>query len=284
MASTVNTVISSAYRGLALFDALYSNPNTFGSLNSLLGLGPWRPPQWSTIGPSLTLVVPNTTTRQISFPSIPSQVPGFQTTQTVHAPPTIYAFDAVIRAEHAHEMVITQNPVQNGAPMSDHMYRKPARLVIEVKMSESMQSYFPGQWETYGSRSVSAFQTLLQLSISAQLFQVATRLRQYANMAVASIKADDTRETTSGLKAIVEFQEVITPATVTATSSSISFSGVSSSARPQTTDSTISGVTLPQSVPAALTAQHSVTSALASTFRSVPGAGNWSSANISLLS
>lgn len=289
----MGTVSSNIYRGLALFDAIYYKLQPFGpAVSSAPGSGPWRPPQWSNGQPAISIVVPNFKTTEITFPASSPQfsggpvslpgAPSFTTQQSVPAPPTIYVFDGVVRAEHSHEMVITENPVQNGAPISDHMYRKPGRLVLEVRMSDAMQSFTPGQWSTNKSKSVSAFQTLVELGRTSTMFAVKTRLWNYNAMVVASVNSDDTHETAGGLKATVTLKEIL-GITITDVSSSWAPVFGSSSARQQTTDSTPSGVTIPQTVPAALTNQHQLTSSLESGFPSIPGAGNWSSTNISLL-
>src|SRR6185312_10091826 len=196
------------------------------------------------------------------------------------APPTIYAFDGVIRAEHQQEVVITQHPVQTGANISDHAFSKPARLTIEITMSDAMQSYIPGQYGGSPSRSVSAYQTILDLQKKKSPFSVATRLRQYDNMLIREIRSEENVATRYGLKAQVVFEEIITPSTATATSSGITFNTtalLSSSARPQTTDKTVGGETQLQQVSQTITSQHSTASAVQSGINvpglKVPGAG-----------
>ena len=87
--------------------------------------GPWRPPQWgahSAASPPVTFLV------------------------TSNGQQTVYAFDGIIRAEHEQHTEITKNPVQTGAAISDHAYVVPPRLTVEIRMSDAMTSWKPGQW------------------------------------------------------------------------------------------------------------------------------------------
>src|SRR6185312_10356981 len=120
--------------GLGTIITSFANP-----VSSLLGnIGPWRPPQWSQ-GPLFSMTA----------------------TSPVTGDTTAYVFDAVLVADHDQEAVVTMNPVQTGAAITDHVYIQPARLVIEIKMSDSMQSYNTGagtgQWAANPSKSVSAY-------------------------------------------------------------------------------------------------------------------------------
>jgi len=166
----------------------------------------WRPPQWpvgqGVPGNTLTILVPN-----------PQSDPEYATppaTEGLNAFNSIlYVFDAAIRVEHEQEMVITQNPVQTQASISDHAYLVPARVTAEIAMSDSMQSYITGQFSGSGSRSVSAYQTLLSLQASMQLLGLSTRLAQYSNMLIQSVRPVEEVSTRFGLKCIVTFQQVL---------------------------------------------------------------------------
>lgn len=220
--------------------------------------GPFRPPQW---GQAALFTV-----------SLTDAKTGKQ---------TVYIFDGVLRAEHEQHSVITLNPVQTGAAIADHAYVVPARLVVEIAMSDAMQSYDLGQWADGPSRSVSAYQTFVALQKQRQVLQVATRLRQYDKMLVAEVRAQEDQKTRYGLRAMVVFIEILT-ASVEATSSSISFPSADS-ALPQTTGQTLGGQVPTSPVPAVIQSQNSMSqilkdgSQLGRLASAIPGAGRWSS-------
>lgn len=238
--STAGRVVQSvAIQGAALIAQVYystQSPNTINPGTS----GPWRPPQWSrpTLAtPPLTLL-PNTGT-------------------------AIYVFDGALRAEHDQQSVITLNPVQTGAAITDHAYILPARLVIEILMSDAMQSYGVSQWADGPSKSVSAYQALVALQKARTVFSVGTRLRQYDQMLIADIRAEDTKETTYGLKAVVTFVQLISAQVQTT---------AAASTNQQTTAQSSLGNVSATPIPPNIAAQNSVTSE-----SEVPAAGGYTS-------
>lgn len=147
----------------------------------------YRPPLWAA-GP------PNT--------SVAAVLPG-------GGGQTTYFFDAVMRLDHSQELVITKHPVQNGASIVDHAYLQPSRLVLEVGFSDSMDSYTPGQYTNAGAKSVSAYQTFLNLQALRVPLTVNTRLKQYQNMELVGVRAADTNQTAHALKMLLSFEQII---------------------------------------------------------------------------
>ena len=182
---------------------------------------PYRPAQWQD-APLVTITVPGNDPASVDVllvngssaalnagggescgsrdPNVPG---GFKlsastgTTQIVED--TIYVFDAVIRTEHQRRIEKTQHPIQTGANVADHAIIEPARVVLEIGMSDAMDSYTPGQWTGDSSKSVNAYQTLVSLRMPQPL-TVTTRLNVYTNMILTSVSAPDTVETKFGLK------------------------------------------------------------------------------------
>ncbi len=142
-----------------------------------------------------------------------------------------YWFDAILSANHESTLTVTQHPVESGAAISDHAYLNPARLTLQVAMTDLAQDIYPGQFSGPGSRSVTAYQLLLDLQASRIPMKVVTRLRSYDNMIVESISSADDNSTALGLKATVTLREIFV-ATVTK---------IKISARPHVTDSTPKG-------------------------------------------
>jgi hypothetical protein len=270
---------------------------------TLSDTGPYRPRQWTTPAPTM-ITVPST-----SAPAGPTSVaidpitqlplpsaPAFQGT-----PAQVYVFDAVERVGHNRALKKTENPVQVSAAsavgtVSDHAILLPARVILEIGMSDAMANYIAGSWTTNKSKSVSAYETLINLMESRTLLTLTTRLDTYTNMLVEAVQADDTVETFHGLKASVVFGKINT-ATATAVSSTLITNGGSDSdangppvsARPSATDATPLGTLQPTQPTAALTQQYNVTQATgtaATTVSQIPavsGAGTWSSSNVGQL-
>jgi hypothetical protein len=216
----------------------------------------WRPAEWSR-QPAAILTVPASATTQYA----------------------VYAFDAVLRIEHARELRRTEHPIQTSASspvasITDHAYQLPARVTLEIGMSDAMQSFYPNSWTGAASKSISAYQTLVSLQQARTLVTLTTRLETYLNMLIESIRPTDSVKTLRGLRATVVFGQMFfggvssAPGAVTASADDLAGAAP---ARPQTTASTPMGTVHPAAVPSGITTQNGVTAAT-----TVPGAGKWS--------
>lgn len=195
-----------------------------------MSTGIWRPPQWQD--PATIL---------ITFPGQGNNAPQYSPLSGIGATLptglTNYVFDAVIAAEHDQEMVVTEHPVQSGASISDHAYLRPARLVLDIGMSDAMDAFFnPSTWTGAPTKSVSAYQTLLALQASRIPLTITTKLRTYYNMLITNPLARETYKTIAGLRAQISFQQIFM-AQVTIPPAS---------ARPQDTNDTNLGQVTPQ--------------------------------------
>lgn len=122
-----------------------------------------------------------------------------------------WVFDAVLQLNHSHSQRITQHPVQTGASKTDHSFSLPSNLTLEIGMSDVMDSFNPGQWgtaEEAPTRSVQAFQKLLEWKNAGTPLNITTRLNTYENMVIALISAPDDFQTFYGLKCSVTFQQI----------------------------------------------------------------------------
>lgn len=188
-------------------------------------MSPFRPPQWNQ--PLLTSV-------SVKSPA-PGGTPGREESQE-----TTYYFDAVIRANHFGEVRATEHPIQNSASITDHAYVLPARLALEIGMSDAMDRYSRGVYTSDKSKSVSAFVTFTKWKDDCAPMTVATRLKTYKNMLVESVRAEDDNRTRHGLRAVIYFRELMLGTVTTRTVS----------ARPdQSTSSTDEGTKQPEPVP-----------------------------------
>jgi hypothetical protein len=159
---------------------------------------------------------------------------------------TQYVFDNIPRVLHEQSGVVTLNPVQDGAPIGDHFYVIPARLTVEILMSDSMQSYTFGQFSDGVARSVSCWQTLKALQAAKAFITISSRLDTYDSMLITDRRGEETVDTAHAGRFTVTFTQVIL-ATVTLTNAP-----TTDSTRPQATAQTQAGPIAPQVVPPAI--------------------------------
>lgn len=259
------------------------------TLNPVAGSSVWRPPQWS--GPVAVMI------------TVPAQAAGGQYSQIgapAASPSGNFVFDAVIRLEHEQRFRPTKHPVQTGADITTHIVVEPARLVLDVGISDAQDSYAQGMWVGAPSKSASAYQTLIQIGMARVPFTVTTRLRTYSNMVLVNVPAEETSRTFGAYRGRLEFAQIII---------ANSTSSTATSARPQDTQSTNLGSVSPQPPSTTIQNQYQVptagqgagvdgggsgsgtggngaTTIITGSYASqagVPGAGNWSSVNTSNL-
>jgi hypothetical protein len=231
----------------------------------------YRPPEWSQ--PALTTIT-LTTTASVTTSQVDDLTSGPTANQSAASTSnstssTLYVFDAVYRVLHSRRLRMTEHPVQSGASISDHAFLMPAKVSLEIGMSDAMDAYAPDVFTTNASKSVSAYEILVALQQGRQPLTLSTRLDTYTNMLIESIDAPDTKETRYGLKATVMLSQIFT-GTVTS---------IPVSARPQTTDSTSIGAKQPLPISSGDLSRFMVT--LPEDAPTVPGAGGVSSNGIS---
>jgi hypothetical protein len=158
--------------------------------------------------------------------------------QLLNGQPTLFFFDAVMRAEHNQELVCTEHPVQVGPAIVDHAYLRPARVVLEVGMSDAMDVYQHGQYTSNASKSISAYQTFKQIQAARVPITLATRLDSYQNMVLEDVRASDDLRTSHALRGTLYFRQIISAQISTATVS----------ARPDQTGATNEGTKAPVAV------------------------------------
>lgn len=147
-----------------------------------------------------------------------------------------FFFDAFLQIDHESSLTITSHPVETGASISDHAFVNPALLTMQIGMSDAAEALSVDQFTQGPTRSVTAYQVLLELQRLRIPMQVMTRLKIYKNMLIETISVPDDYTTVYGLKATVVMKEVLVATVQT----------VKISARPHVTDSTNRGVVDPQ--------------------------------------
>jgi hypothetical protein len=161
--------------------------------------GPWRPPQWNNL------------------PKDQQQL--FMVKTSIATNSMAYFFDAIMKVEHSTEMKITEHPVQTGANISDHAYQMPSKLVMEIGMSDAMDTLGPNSWTGAYTKSISAYRTLIDLMQNRIPLSIHTRLINYGNMLIESIHAPDDYKTQFGGRFTVNFKQIITAQIFTTTTS-----------------------------------------------------------------
>lgn len=160
---------------------------------------------------------------------------------------------AVIEESHHDELVITEHPVEQGAPIADHAYKRPAEVVIRCAWSNSpsgsggflnnLVGSARGVAATLGGPVVgnilaagqtiagvqsllsgnaqgqikSIYDQLLELQASRQPFDVLTGKRKYTNMLFRVLSVDTTKATENSLWVVAVCYQVIIVSTTVVT-------------------------------------------------------------------
>ena len=242
----------------------------------------WRPPQWNK-PPQVLLIVP---AAGGPTSSIGTTGNGLFTLSTGVTGGTSYVFDAVLSLEHDQTVTKTRHPIQTGSAISSHAYVEPAALVMYVLMSDVTPQYvaqsqltspYIQQWTGDAtSKSVSAYQTVIDLQLKRVLFTVVTRLRTYYNMLITKVSPHEDSKSITGARFRLELEQIFV-----ATTDSLPVS-----TRQNDTNSTSTGAVTPQSPSTTTETQFNINESSATpppTTYNVPGAGSYSSVNTNSL-
>lgn len=114
-----------------------------------------------------------------------------------------FFFDAVFSAQHRLAVTVTKHPVQDGASISDHAYKEPDEITLDIGMTDAMSDATKGH-------SVNAYKTLCAMMELRQPVKLVTRLKTYTDMVITSISAPDDVKTMNGLRATIIFSQIET--------------------------------------------------------------------------
>lgn len=108
------------------------------------------------------------------------------------------AVNVIISEETSDELEITQQPVQQGAMISDHAFKKPTNFSMRAS------------WRYNFSPSLSQiYQQLLTLQNSRIPFTVVTPKRTYSNMLLSGLTQTTDKSTENCLMIYCKFQEIL---------------------------------------------------------------------------
>lgn len=171
---------------------------------------------------------------------------------------------ATIREVHTDELEITTQPVEQGALITDHAFKRPSECIVEIGYSNSpgastllgsvasavtgmiagVSSLLTGNSE---SEVRSIYERFLKLQNDREPFDVYTGKRVYANMLVKALSTETTKETENSMVLKVHLQQVIL--VPTATTSSVSAAPEDQASPSDTTPTSDEGVKQPVDAP-----------------------------------
>ena len=101
--------------------------------------------------------------------------------------------DVVLNEEHDFSTRVSRNPLEDGTEFTDNIVLLPVSLKMTARVSDaSMTPLIP----TLGSKSIDAYNALVELQTSKTLIDVSTGIRVYSNMYVERITVP--RQSTDG--------------------------------------------------------------------------------------
>jgi len=137
----------------------------------------------------------------------------FAPKRSIKGPNANFSAYITIEEHHHDELVITDHPVEQGAAISDHAYKKPAELTITIGWTNS--SLAAALSLKFGNYSSYVYDQLLKLQASRQLFSVSTGKRKYQNMLVQSLDTTTDAKTENCFITTLHCREVIVVKTTT---------------------------------------------------------------------
>ena len=132
--------------------------------------------------------------------------------------------EVTIAEHHTDDLTITQHPVERGAAISDHAFKMPSQLTVDIGFSAAW-----GAQNGYTSLN-DLYTYFLNLQSAVVLLEVQTGKRLYNNLLIKSIKTVTDQKTENVLNLTLMLQEVILVDTITT-----KYPPASSQANPQTT-------------------------------------------------
>lgn len=121
--------------------------------------------------------------------------------------------DVVVSEKHQDALEITEHPVEIGAPVSDHSYKRPAEVTMEIGFSGggSLLDFVDTSaiGISLGASPKEIYQQILDLQASRIPFDVTTGKRQYSNMLIRAIDVTTDRTSENVLMCMLTLREVI---------------------------------------------------------------------------
>jgi hypothetical protein len=119
--------------------------------------------------------------------------------------PTPFHPEVTVEEDHTDDLTITEHPVESGAAITDHAFKRPAEVRVRVGWSDRY----------VGGPARKIYQDVLTLQQSRRPFVILTGKREYTNMLVASIRTQTNSGTEFSFVADIDFRQIILVSTQT---------------------------------------------------------------------
>jgi hypothetical protein len=113
-------------------------------------------------------------------------------------------FDASLREDHGVENIISEDVIESDASVTDHIFTRPPRLVIEWIVSRHPAEIIPN---VDASRHIKLYKRIEALVKRRTPFDIVTSLKPYTNM-VGSLRTTRGPRTSNIIIATLELQQV----------------------------------------------------------------------------
>ncbi|WGL54444.1 phage baseplate protein [Kluyvera intermedia] len=119
----------------------------------------------------------------------------------------------VVSEKHSDTLEITEHPVEIGAAVADHAYKRPSEVVMEVgfagggSLLDFVDTSSIGL--SLGLSPQETYQELLDLQIRRIPFDVVTGKRLYSNMLIRALEVTTDKTTENVLSAVLTLREVL---------------------------------------------------------------------------
>ena len=117
--------------------------------------------------------------------------------------PQGFLADVTIEEKHRDETVVTDNPLEQGAPASDHAYQKPAMLSLRIGYSNSNPTIGNPLYVDV------VYALLLQLQQARVPFGLVTTKRLYQNMLITSLSTFTDEKWSSAMIITMDLKQLI---------------------------------------------------------------------------
>ncbi|POU03531.1 hypothetical protein C3369_06825 [Escherichia sp. ESNIH1] len=125
----------------------------------------------------------------------------------------IFVPDVVVSEKHVDTLEITEHPVEIGAPINDHAYKRASEVTIECGFAGGGSLLdlvdISGIGLGIGKSPKEIYQQLLELQESRVPFDVITGKRTYSNMLIRALEVTTERATENVLSCVLTLREVI---------------------------------------------------------------------------
>lgn len=115
-----------------------------------------------------------------------------------------FVADVTIEEQHQDQLVITEHPVEQGADVTDHAFKKQAQLVVRCGYSNSSI-----QADGNSGYVREVYEDFLELQASREPFDVVTGKRFYTNMLIENLACTTDEKTEHALLLTVALKEII---------------------------------------------------------------------------